>query len=325
MTFSTDMVRRSIERFAKSCGIETIEDLEPSRNELRRTFRLGENMFAKSFSPDERARFERERAFMQAAVDSERVPRLVTTFFNPDAGGYIVMTAVKGRLAADIHASLSAGDHASIARALGECMAAVHAVRPDESSHPGSADLVAQRRSHFDAFPAATARLRAAGILAREAIPALAEVVRRGQEQAFRSPRRLIHGELHVWNILVDERAGKPWCSMIDFEESAISHVELDFVVPVMSVLGEAFPGRRLAHAWTRIWDSFVDGYAAGANEAPNLELVVGHVVAWCLWGSARCLDHGQSRYLELARNALGAAAVLGDRRLAEFAARAAQ
>jgi len=317
-------VRRAIESFAKRRGIDSIQEYRPSRDELRRTFRLGESLVAKAFAADESERFEREHLFLEAGNGSERIPRLVMAQFDAGSGGYIVMTALKGQLAAEIQAGLSGDEYVSFARAVGECMADVHCTVALASFDSRPDDLVARRKSQFDAFPAAAARLRDEGILDGDAIPALADVMSRGRELAFSSARRPIHGDLHVWNILVDERQGKPWCAIIDFEESAHCHVELDFVHPFMSVLGEAFPGRRLAGAWERIWTGFVDGYASRTGEAPNLELTVGHVVAWCLWGAARCLEQGLPRYLDLTRSALDAAALLGNRRLVELASKTA-
>jgi len=315
-------VRRAIESFAKRRGIDSIQEYRPSRDEVRRTFQLGESLVAKAFAADESERFEREHLFLKAGNGSERIPRLVMAQFDAGSGGYIVMTALKGQLAAEIQADLSGDEYVSFARAVGECMADVHYTVALASCDPQPDDLVARRKSHFDAFPAAAARLTDQGIVDVDAIPALTDVVGRGRELAFSSTRRPIHGDLHVWNILVDERQGKPWCSIIDFEESAHCHTELDFVLPLMSVLGDSFPGRKLARTWERVWAGFVDGYASRADESPNLELTVAHLIVWCFWGAARYLELGHPRHLDLTKNALGAGALLGNRRLIELASR---
>jgi tRNA A-37 threonylcarbamoyl transferase component Bud32 len=314
------MLRKSIEHFAKHLGIDSIRECRPSRDSHKRAFWLGDKLIAKTFTADTRERYERERAFLQIGDNQGRTPKLVASFFDPDAGGYLVMTALKGRVAADIHRTFSVREYTDFVCDLGKSMAAIHATPASGSVHLIPSNLEAERRSQFDAFPSVADRLSKAGILDGKAIPALAELVRIGKEQAFAGSPGLIHGDLHVWNILVDKRNRRPWCSLIDFEESGRSLVELDFVSPFISVLGLAFPGRRLARWWKPIWAGFVDGYASLSNEAPKLDVVLGHAVAWCLWGSARCLDHGQPRYRELARSALGAAAVSGDRYLTRLA-----
>ena len=310
-----EALRRSIERFASGHGLGAVRECAPSRDSRTRAFRLGDELIAKAFSADDRERYERERASLQAGNSQGRTPQLVASSFDLDCGGYRVMTARKGRVAADVYQTLSGKEYADFAQALGACMAAVHATLPDGAVYPVSNNLVAERESHFDAFPAAADRLRSAGLLQQDAIPALAEAVAAGRDRAFTSSRGLIHGDLHLWNILVDERNGRPWCSLIDFEESAFSHVELDFARPLVSVLGQAFPGRRLAGSWQPVWQGFVEGYASLSNELPELEVVVSHAVAWCVWGSALGLDHGQPpRCRELVESALGAAAVSGNR-----------
>jgi len=319
-----EVLRKSIERFARRRGINAIVDCAPSRDSRTRAFRLGGELIAKAFSTNDSERYERERASLQASNAQGRIPQLVASSFDPECGGYLVMTAVKGRVAADVYRTLSGKEYAGFARALGACMAAVHALLRDGALYPVANNLVAERESHFDAFHSAADRLKSAGLLQQDAIPALAEAVAAGRDRAFASSRGLIHGDLHVWNILLDERNGQPWCSLIDFEESAFSHVELDFARPLVSVLGQAFPGGRLAGSWQAIWQGFVEGYASLSNEPPKLEVAISHAVAWCVWGAALGLDCGQPpRCRELVESALGAAAVSGDRNLARLASRA--
>jgi hypothetical protein len=88
----------------------------------------------------------------------------------------------------------------------------------------------------------------------------------------------------------------------------------------LISVLGQAFPGRRLAQSWESIWQRFTEGYASVSGEPPELGVIVAHAVALCLWGSARGLDTRQPRCRELVENALGAAAVSGVRHKALLA-----
>lgn len=319
-----EVLRRSIERFAKRRGISAIADCAPSRDSRTRAFRLGEELIAKTFEADSRQRYVREKTFLELGGGQGRTPQFVASSFDPDHGGYVVMTAVRGRMAANIYETLPAKEYAVFARDLGACMAVVHAALPHGAIYPLSNNLVAERESHFDAFHVVADRLRIEGVLDGRAIPALAEAMRVGRERAFTSSHCLIHGDLHVWNVLVDERNGQPWCSLIDFEESAFSHVELDFVPLLVKVLSQAFPGGRLAQSWKPIWQGFVEGYASGSNELPDLEVIVSHAVAWCLWGAMHNPNDGQSRYREFTDKAIGAAAVMGDPYLARLASKSA-
>jgi len=319
-----EVLRKSIEHFARLRGITTIRECSASRGSHKRTLWLGEKLIAKMFSADARERYERELAFLRISGDGERTPQLVASSFDPEYGGFLVMTAVMGRLAAETQDTMSAGEYAAFVRSLGVSLASIHALLPEVAVYPVRNDLEHERLSHFDAFPAVADRLKVAGILEDCAIPVLAELVARGRELAFAGSRGIIHGDLHISNILLSTQRGRPWCALIDFEESAYCRVELDLALPLVSVLGVAFPGRRLENSWRLIWQSFVDGYASISNDEPNLDLLISHAVTWFLWASVRGLETEHARCRKFAGDALGAAAVSGDRYLVRLAADAA-
>jgi aminoglycoside phosphotransferase (APT) family kinase protein len=319
-----DTLRESVEAFARARGITTIQDCGPSRDSRKRAFRLGDKLIAKTYETAARARFEREQAFLSSCAGRECIPQLVAATFEPDAGGYLVTTVVPGKLAADLHEGLGPQEFADFARALGECMAILHEPPADAAAYPLPNTLVAERISQFDSLRSVTERLVREKVLDAGAVPSLLDAVAAGRGRAFASRCAPIHNDLHFWNILVDRHGGVPRCAAIDFEESACSHAELDFVAPFIHVLAQAFPGRPRARWWRSIWQAFVEGYSARGRMQPDLELTISHAVAWCLWGSARCIDHGQARFRELAGLAVGAAALLGDGRSSRLVAGAA-
>jgi aminoglycoside phosphotransferase (APT) family kinase protein len=303
-------MHESVERLAKARGISSLRvcRFNQSRSD-RVVYRLGDEFVIKMYTAAARDRYERERTFLELDIGPARRPDLVEATFDAESGGYLLMTALPGRLLVDIHQELTANDYTDLAGDLGACIAAIHAVPLTTVLHLPPNTLEAERRRHFDSFPEVLDRLKREQIVPEDAAPVLIEAVEKGKTRAFASPRRFIHGDVHSWNVFLSGREGRWSCALIDFEESAPGHVEMEFVYPFVGILGEAFPGRRLAASWDRIWQSFVGGYASIAKAEPDPELIVAHVLAWYLWVSADSLERRHPKCREFASYALDALA----------------
>jgi len=299
-----------VERAARERGIRSIRDCSIKPRPDRRVYRLGEEYVAKLYAPEAADLHRRERTFLELNAGSGRCPDLVDCGFDAQIGGYVIITGLPGQALAQLSEGVPETEYLEIVEDLGTCIATIHGVPATKLSHLPSSGLGTERRRHFSAMPGIADRLRAENLLPGEAIGQLKEAVKRAQEAAFASPRILLHGDVHSGNILVTHARGRWRCTLIDFEKSGPDHMELEFVFPFVSVLGEAFPGRRLAGFWNAIWQRLAQGYARGGGALPDQGLIAGHAIAWCLGVSADSLDEGHPSARKFANFALDALSV---------------
>lgn len=303
-------LERSVAAYAESRGCGPPRDCSTSGHTYRRTYRLGEGYFAKAFLPEARDRYRREHAFLALGVEGVSMPRLEAATFDAGEGGYLVMTALAGRPLETVLESVTAVEYGALLEDLGRALGAIHAVLPSTPGLQEGGGLEAERRGHFAAMEETVACLRDAGLLQPAQAARALEATHAARAIAFASPRRLIHGDVHRGNVLVDRRAGRWTCALVDFEESGPNPTELDWVYPFLSIFGEAFPGRRFAADRDRIWRRFTAGYAERGGAEPDLALLVGHAVAWFLWVAAHCVKEGHATARGYAATALEALAV---------------
>lgn len=308
---SFEQITGSIERFANARGISPVQEKATNRLD-RRVYLLGDRYIAKAFAPSARDRYERERTFLGLDVLPGRRPELVEADFDAEAGGLIVTTALSGRLVLEVHPELSGEEYSQLVADLGECMAAIHSVPLAKVTHVPATSMESERRRNFDLLADVADRLRGAHVLPGDSVPALLEAASKAKAAAFASPRRYLHGDVHNANVLASRGDGRWACALIDFEECAPGHVEMDFVFPFLTILGEAFPGRRLAASWERVWRSFTGAYSSIAGIEPELDLIIGHAIAWYLSAAVYGLDLGHPRHRYFARTALEALDVGG-------------
>ncbi|APV48479.1 hypothetical protein BWI17_01520 [Betaproteobacteria bacterium GR16-43] len=303
-------LERSVAAYAESRGCGPVRDCSTSGHTYRRTYRLDERYVAKVFLPEAHDRYRREHAFLALGVEGVDMPRLEASTFDAQQGGYLVMTALPGEPLEAILGNVTADEYGDLLEDLGRSLGAIHAVAASKAGLPEKNGLEAERRGHFAAVEDSIACLQAARLLPPAEIERAREATRLAQRAAFASPQRLIHGDVHRGNVLVARREGRWTCALIDFEESGPNPVELDLVYPFLSILGEAFPGRRFASSWDRLWRRFVAGYVSGGGAEPEPALLVGHAAAWFLWVAAHCVKEGHATAGFYAASALEALAL---------------
>jgi Phosphotransferase enzyme family len=298
--------RGQVERFASRRSILNFQDCSSNDSRRdRRVIRLEDQFVAVLYAPEARDCYTREHAFLGMDIDRTRLPQLVEAEFDPNAGGYLVMTAVAGQPLAEIQNRLTVSAYTEIIADLGACLAAIHVVAPRVALRMPATYMEETRARHFDEFPEVIDRLGAAGVFAKEVGPALMAAVQEGSARAFRTPQRVLHADVHNGNVLVTQAGGRWSCVLVDFEKAGLGHVELEFIVLFQSILSEAFPGRPYTRAWREIWHSFTGAYASKAGIEPDLGLIIAHAIARCLWVSLICLERGDPRHRDFVKNAL--------------------
>ena len=103
-------------------------------------------------------------------------------------------------------------------------------------------------------------------------------------DRAFSTDAVLSHTDIHNENVMFDERNSEQPISILDWETAAIQPKELDFVHPLLNILGEGFPGRRLAdHVVNGSQNEFLRSIEAGYGERIDWEVVACHGILWYL------------------------------------------
>jgi hygromycin-B 7''-O-kinase len=169
-----------------------------------------------------------------------RTPSVVATD-TLDAWRYLVSDRLPGIAFRDARPTLTAADEVSIARAVGESLAALHRVPCDDlasltvdwrafAAERAAACVAFQRKHGLDEAAAA-------------AIPALLDDAGPLVPDARRV---LLHADLHHEHVLL-ERRGERWVytGMIDFGDAVVAHPDYELVTPMFFVVAERREAQR--------------------------------------------------------------------------------
>ncbi len=283
-----------IKQFLVDIGIEGADEIYRKSyfsNDFtdRQIYVVENSAIIKTYSRNALESFKLEQ-YLGSIIEQENIwaPQILG-YASYDDEAYLVLDFVTGPVLNDVYQQLSFDDYCSMLSSLGKAMQSFHSVSlNDRLGVPTvkglSPNHVTESKQRWRDYTVTLETLCDAELVTHIGKTVICSSIDNVSDRAFSTDTVLSHTDIHNENVMFDERNSEQPISIIDWETAAIQPKELDFVHPLLNILGEGFPGRRLAnHVVCSSQNEFLRSFEHGYGEKIDWELVICHSILWYL------------------------------------------